>query len=373
MSPTVGDVTRALDRRFPASHAEPWDRVGLVVGDASREVARVLVSLDADAMAVGEAERVGAELLVTHHPPFLEAPRDPYVTGGASSTVGIGGTSVAVASYHTNLDRSEVGSAALATALGLEPGPLLAGFAEEASLVTAFVPADDVETVLEAMWAAGAGTIGAYERCAFTGEGLGRFEAAGDARPHIGAAGEAGRASEQRVEVLCSRNAVPLVTRACMDAHPYDEPLILASEVTRASRRLGYGRLCTVDPSMEAIALAQRAAERLGGEPRVWGDGKTRCTTVAVVGGSSSSFVDAAVRAGAQALVCGEVRYHSALEAVAGGATVVELGHDVSEWPLVDVLFAEVARATEHTAVEVVRARPSRAWRTLRGSHDGTV
>jgi len=42
--------------------------------------------------------------------------------------------------------------------------------------------------------------------------------------------------------------------------------------------------------------------------------------------------------AGADALVCGEVRYHDALDAAESGLAIIEVGHDVSEWPLVEVL-----------------------------------
>lgn len=47
---------------------------------------------------------------------------------------------------------------------------------------------------------------------------------------------------------------------------------------------------------------------------------------------------------GADCLVCGEVKYHEALDLAGAGLAVVELGHDVSELPLVAVLADALAR-----------------------------
>jgi dinuclear metal center YbgI/SA1388 family protein len=370
---TVGDIVEALDARFPPRHAEPWDRVGLAIGDPSHKVTKVLVALDAEAAAVEEARAVGAELLVTHHPPYLDPPADPYLRTGASGATTWEPAGISVASYHTNLDRSDEGSAALAEVLGLEPGERLAPFAEELGLVTAYAPREAADAVLSAAWAAGAGEIGAYRRCAFESEGTGRFDVPAEGDPYVGTAGSSERAAETRLEFVCPRHKVDAVMRAATKAHPYEEPLVLAGDVKRASLKLGYGRVCRSDPATTAESLATHAARTLGAEVRLWGDPSTSCERVAVSGGAGSTFVEAAHASGAQALICGEVRYHSALEATAAGTCVIELGHDVSEWPLVDVLFGEVARTTRHTAVEVVRARRTRAWRTLRGTGDGAV
>jgi hypothetical protein len=285
----------------------------------------------------------------------------------------LGNTGISVASYHTNLDRSDEGSAALAEVLGLEPGERLAPFAEELALVTAYAPQQAVDAVLGAAWAAGAGEIGAYRRCAFESEGTGRFDVPADGDPYAGTAGSSERAAETKLEFVCPRQRVDAVMRAATKAHPYEEPLVLAGDIKRASLKLGYGRVCQAEAVTTAESLATDAARTLEAEVRLWGDPSTRCERVAVSGGAGSALVDAACALGVHALICGEVRYHSALEATAAGLCVIELGHDVSEWPLVDVLFSEVAKATRHAAVEVVRARRTRAWRTLRGVGDGAV
>jgi putative NIF3 family GTP cyclohydrolase 1 type 2 len=81
--------------------------------------------------------------------------------------------------------------------------------------------------------------------------------------------------------------------------------------------------------------------------------------------------VSSAIEAEADVLCAGEVRYHDALDAVARGLAIVEVGHDVSEWPLVSVL-ADAVKAAKGLAEEMVRVdRPAAAWWTTDGgSHD---
>ena len=71
---TIGGLEKALLKEFPAEDAEKWDRTGLLVGERSLPVTRVAVALDATPAAVAAAAEAGANVLLTHHPAFLEAP-----------------------------------------------------------------------------------------------------------------------------------------------------------------------------------------------------------------------------------------------------------------------------------------------------------
>ena len=65
---TVADVLAAVDRLAPLGLAESWDNVGLLLGDRAREARRVLVSLDVSERTVDEADRLGADVHLAHHP-----------------------------------------------------------------------------------------------------------------------------------------------------------------------------------------------------------------------------------------------------------------------------------------------------------------
>jgi dinuclear metal center YbgI/SA1388 family protein len=70
-SPTLASVVGLLDDLYPPAWAEEWDRVGLVVGEPQAPVRRVLCVVDCVPQTVAEAIRVGADLIVAHHPLLL--------------------------------------------------------------------------------------------------------------------------------------------------------------------------------------------------------------------------------------------------------------------------------------------------------------
>ncbi len=86
---------------------------------------------------------------------------------------------------------------------------------------------------------------------------------------------------------------------------------------------------------------------------------------VAVGNGSAGSLVPDALRA-ADVLVAGEVRYHDALSAVAGGLSIIEAGHDATEWPLVGIL----ARLIRESGIEVIEEPAATGWWTMEADDD---
>jgi hypothetical protein len=86
-----------------------------------------------------------------------------------------------------------------------------------------FVPEDALEATREAVFAAGAGRIGAYERCSWYAAGTGTFLAGAEADPAIGMVGQEERVSELRVETVVTPDDVDDAVRALVAAHPYEE------------------------------------------------------------------------------------------------------------------------------------------------------
>ncbi len=86
-----------------------------------------------------------------------------------------------------------------------------------------FVPEHALDATRDAVFAAGAGRIGAYERCSWYTAGIGTFEGGEGAAPAIGAAGREERAAELRVETVVPAENAEAVVAALVDAHPYEE------------------------------------------------------------------------------------------------------------------------------------------------------
>jgi hypothetical protein len=87
-----------------------------------------------------------------------------------------------------------------------------------------FVPTDALEAVRDAVFAAGAGRMGDYERCCWYTEGTGTFKPLEGATPAIGEVGREERVSEFRLETVFPDEAHDAVVGALRVAHPYEEP-----------------------------------------------------------------------------------------------------------------------------------------------------
>ena len=87
-----------------------------------------------------------------------------------------------------------------------------------------FVPAEALDRVRDAVFAAGAGRIGGYERCSWYAEGTGTFLAGESTSPAVGARGVEERVPELRLETVFPADAHDAVVAALRGAHPYEEP-----------------------------------------------------------------------------------------------------------------------------------------------------
>ena len=90
--------------------------------------------------------------------------------------------------------------------------------------ICVYVPEAAVETVKQAMFAAGAGRQGNYSNCAWQVRGIGQFKPLAGSNPAIGSAGSLERVAEFRVEMVCSADALGWVLDALLAAHPYEVP-----------------------------------------------------------------------------------------------------------------------------------------------------
>ncbi|MBC3991742.1 Nif3-like dinuclear metal center hexameric protein, partial [Streptomyces sp. AC563] len=108
--PALAEVLTALDALWPPQRAEEWDAVGTVCGDPDQPVTRVLFAVDPVQAVADEAVRLGADLLVTHHPLYLRG-----TTSVAASTFKgrvvhtLIKHDVALHVAHTNADRADPG------------------------------------------------------------------------------------------------------------------------------------------------------------------------------------------------------------------------------------------------------------------------
>jgi hypothetical protein len=207
-----------------------------------------------------------------------------------------------------------------------------------------FVPVEDAGAVLDALARAGAGTSGAYERCAFEVGGTGHFRPLEGASPHVGQVGVDAEVAEVRLELLVPRGRLAAVVAALRTSHPYEEVAFDVLPRVGGLRR-GLGRVGRME---RATTLRQVAATLRTALPspqlRVAGDPERAVTTVAAVGGSGGSLAGAALAAGADVLVTADLTHHVVLDALELGLALVDAGHHATEVAAMPALRTRLER-----------------------------
>ena len=117
----VFDVIAAMEARYPKVSAAEWDSVGLVVGNPDAEVTTVLFTVDVTKEVVDEAIKIGAEIIIAHHPLLLRGVTSVAETDGKGRIVNsLIRNNVSLFTAHTNADVARPGvSDAIASTLGV--------------------------------------------------------------------------------------------------------------------------------------------------------------------------------------------------------------------------------------------------------------
>jgi dinuclear metal center YbgI/SA1388 family protein len=334
----VADLVQAMESIAPTRLAAPWDNVGLLVGDPSRDIARVLLAIDCARSVVDEAVQGAYDAIVAYHPPIFDAQKRFIAGSIAYQAVR---ADVAIYSPHTALDVADGGTNdVLADALGMtDRAPLRAIQPRDVDykLVT-FVPGEDVEAVSRALFAAGAGRIGKYSSCSFRAPGTGTFFGDAGTNPAVGESGRLEHAAELRLETIVPIERVDAALRALRGAHPYEEPAVDLIRLAAVEEVRGFGRVGSVTRATVSD-LVERVKSALGvTRVLVVGCLDREVTRAAVGAGSGKDLLPDAIKAGAEVFLTGEVGHHDALRAVAAGMSVISALHSASERPVLSTL-----------------------------------
>ena len=114
---TVKELEAKLFELFPEELAAEYDNVGLLVGNNNSEVQSIVVALDCTKGAIEFAKKIGANLIVTHHPVIFQGIKTATDSDIVFKLIKSGISSIAM---HTNFDSANGGVCdALANALGI--------------------------------------------------------------------------------------------------------------------------------------------------------------------------------------------------------------------------------------------------------------
>jgi len=343
----IKDITAALERWAPRSLEEDYDNSGLQVGDPDSEVASAMVCLDCTEAVVEEAAAVGCGLIISHHPVIFKGLKSLSGKSYVERTVLAAlRHDIALYAIHTNLDNVLDGvNGEIAARLGLKPLRVLEPKAGQLRKLVVFVPKDHAEAVRAALFASGAGRIGAYDECSFNLDGTGTFRAGPDTTPFVGERGQRHHEAETRVEVVYHTTREGSILEAMRAAHPYEEVACDLYPLLNAHHGVGSGLLGEWDEALDERAFLARLKEVFG-VPVVRHSPLTGrpVRRVALCGGSGAFLIGKAIAAGADAFITGDVKYHQFFDAD-GRLLLADVGHYGSErstMPLVQRRLGEL-------------------------------
>jgi len=327
-------IIAALEKFAPTGFAEPWDNVGLLAGDLAQDVSKTMLTVDYTAAVAQEAKSNRCDLVISYHPPIFHPLKRLTADSLVFDAIRRG---VAIYSPHTALDATDRGTNdMLAEAIGLtERTALRPGTPQNSNYkLVAFVPAEHVQQVSAAIFAAGAGQIGRYSSCSFRSEGTGTFFGHEGTNPTIGRTGQLETVNEIRLETIVPSDRAADVIAALRKSHPYEEPafdLNVLAYPPGQNLSLGTGRIGRMPPAARPAIFARIKRELELEHLLIAGPTEGSITTAAVCAGSGGQMLDDALRGGAQLYLSGEIRHHDALRAAAAGMTIVCTLHSNSE------------------------------------------
>ncbi len=356
----VREIAEAVEKIAPGALAEDWDNVGLQVGDPDGEVDRALVALTPLPEVFEEAEEIGADFLLFHHPLIFRAldSVDTASYPGDLVARAVRGN-LAVYAAHTNYDAAPGGvSVALAESLGLTGPPGIVVPRGELRKLVVFVPEENADTIADALTEAGAGVIGDYTHCTFRTPGMGTFFGGEGTDPYAGEKGRLERVPELRLETVVPAHAASRAAAAVRAAHPYEEPAFDVYPVDGHPEGCGYGRVGALPEPLTPEGLRDHVSNSLGFPARLVAapEPGRRIQRVAVLGGSGGSFLREAAACGADAYVTGDFDYHDALLAESLRLVAIDAGHAATELPSLEPLAGRLAELVD-VPVSVSRVR----------------
>ena len=295
---TVDDIYKFIDEIAPFNTAMDFDNCGLLVGGKDNIVNKVLLSLDITREVVEEANNIGANLIISHHPVIF----NPIKRIESKSALHLLCKSdISAICAHTNLDMAKEGvNYSLAKKIGLvNLLPLSIYKSIDLIKINIKLSEEDIKNELK-------GVVEVHDK----GEG--------------------------EIDVLClptKINDVIKVIKDIKDIH----------EVHLDKEDISLGLVGKLENDMNTNEFLAHLKERLSCEG-------LRYRKVAVCSGSGGNLINAVKKAGADAFVTGEIKHHEILFAKENGILVVDAGHykteDVVIEPLINLLSSRFREVT---------------------------
>lgn len=344
----LSELMHNVEKRLPLSLQEKWDHGGLNLGDCHSEIRSILFAYDVCHEVIDEARRKKCGLIVSHHPFRLSADVNIDVGSYEGQIIAQCIThKTALYSCHTHHDASADSlNFSYLKKMGVKNPQPMAHAAQKLYKLVTPIPKTHTAHVMDALFAAGAGHVGAYSECSFRSSGTGTFKGDTTTNPSIGKKLQRENVSEDRLEVIVTQDALSSAIVSLKKAHPYEEVAYDVLELQNQRGDVGLGAYGTLEKTV-VLKNFLSTLKKVFATPnlRFVASRKEKISRIGICTGSGASFIDKAIDLKLDLFITGDVKYHQAIHAKRAGLALADVGHFYSEKNSVSVLkniFAEV-------------------------------
>lgn len=333
---TNANIISAIEAFAPTALQESWDNTGMQIGSRLAECTGVLLCVDVTPDIVDEAKKRGCNLIVSHHPlifkPLCKLCGNTAVEEAVMKAVAAG---ISVYSSHTATDSAVGGvSYRMAEKLGARPRRVLKPLENRRMRLSVTVSserADDVRIAMYEVLGRATGLRPDGFSCTSSTDVVTKIAATDAAADPLAAMSETATST---ISCVIDRSEADAVTAMLADVLDSDDVHIEVSALENTDPTLGLGILATLDKPMRPSELIAAVKEAFGSPVvRCTGlvtDDELQIRRIAICGGSGSEFAADAMRAGAEAFITSDTRYHDFVD-YKDRLLIIDIGHYESE------------------------------------------
>lgn len=329
MNTQVRHITNFMHQWAPPGIKMSYDNVGLLLGDPTSSVTKILVCLDVTEAVVAEAIEKNCELIVSHHPLIFNKVSSINPTNEQGRIIyRMIQNNIALLAAHTNLDAALDGvSFVLANNLGLDNLQFLDKQFSVSRKISLTTNTTDAKGVLRLL----------------------NYYSAEEAHFHEI---NARKGEQKQFEAIIDKHNVGLLKRALEKEGLIKKGSFQEIEMATPTSNFGLGVLgeypdqgIAMDEFLYLIcrALDVPAVRYSGSAPRI--------KKVAVCGGAGIFLKKRAVKAGADAFVTADIKYHDFFTEK-DEFLLIDAGHYETEFPVVEAIRKELSEAFEQILVQ---------------------
>jgi len=329
----IKEIISILEEMAPLAYAEDFDNVGLLVGNQEIEATGVLVCHDALESVIDEAIAKKCNFVVCFHPILFVGLKK--ITGKdyvERSIIKAIRNDIAIYAVHTALDNHQDGvNKIFCDALGLINTKILIPKQNCIKKLVTYTIPENADKIRNALFEAGAGTIGNYENCSFNSKGIGTYMGNQHSNPVIGERFEMMETDEIKIEVTFEKHLENNILQVLFKNHVYEEVAYEIYDLQNKNQNVGLGMIGELTVPMEEKDFLYFVKDKMDAEGIRHSafTGKT-IKKVAVLGGSGSFAIKNAIQAGADVFLTADLKYHQFYEAE-NQLLLADIGHFESE------------------------------------------